>query len=401
MTELSPVIDTPDTNSTVLDAEIDGVKSGGGKVAPEPVPEKPEPARKSESVRDSLEAEAKKLAAEPDKGEDDDSEPAPKAEKKAPPAVEEKESEAKAKDESGQEAKTPKPSEGRKIIEAPARLLPQNRELWKGVAHPIREEWVRREQEYEREISQYRESHQFREELKEFDDLAKSTGTTVKEALSNYVTMEKAIRQDPATGLKQLFQNLQMDPPRAIGAILQSAGVTPQQLIEHMQREPHRYNPMASHNVPQMQVQQQAQAQPAPDPEISGLKQQLAQMQAQQVHATVIAPFFQDFPEAQDAWPAIEEILLSGIVEKIHGSSLSPRDKLEAALRMVNPNAGAQRGESVRQAQADNDTPAGDLRGDRSIKSSPGAVTEVSEPHRKMSMRDMLEEEARKLSRRA
>jgi len=393
------------TESTVIDEDIDGVKSGGGKPAVEPVEKKEPVTRKPETARDSLEAEAKKLEA---KGKDDDEdgedEKPEVAEKKEAPKDKPVAKESVKADETGQETKTPKPSEGRKIIEAPARLLPQNKELWKGVAHPIREEWVRREQEYEQEVSQLREHKAFREELKDFEDLAKRQNVPFKQALSNYVDIERKFSEDPAMGMRQLCQNLGMTPPQAIGHILRSANVTPQQLVEHIQREPHAYTGLAPQRAP---VQQPSQ-QPTPDPEIQALKQQLDSMRAEQVANAVIAPFAQDYPEYYEHEDAIAKVLESGIIEQIHGQGLSPRDMLEVALLMVAPHAKRASkqydgdNDSVRSDNRnDNTAPAGDLRGGKSVKSSVGSVSDASEPDRKMSMRDMLEEEARKLSRRA
>lgn len=391
-------------DSTVIDEDIDGVKSGGGKPAVESV-EKKEAPRKPESARDSLEAEAKKLEASKDDDDEGDGEKKEVVAKKesSKESVKPEAKESVKADETGQETKTPKPSEGRKIIEAPARLLPQNRELWKGVAHPIREEWVRREQEYEQEVSQLREHKVFREELKDFEELAKRHNVPFKQALSNYVDIERKFNEDPATGMRQLCQNLGMTPPQAIGHILRSANVTPQQLVEHIQRDPHAYTGLA----PQQRVQQPSQ-QPTPDPEIQALKQQLDIMRAEQVANAVIAPFAQDYPEYYEHEDAIAKVLESGIIEQIHGQGLSPREKLEAALSMVAPHAkraSKQYGgdnDSVRSENRNDDTaPAGDLRGGKSVKSSVGSVSDASEPDRKMSMRDVLEEEARKLSRRA
>ncbi len=399
--------EVPENNSTVIDTDIQGTKSGGGKPAV-PTPEAP---RKPESVRDSLEAEAKKLESAKDEDEDNDNEDKPVAEKKEPektakevkPAEAEK-SEAKAKDESGQEVKTPKPSEGRKIIEAPARLLPQNRELWKGVAHPIREEWVRREQEHEQEISQYREAKQFREDVREFEELAQKQNLPFKQVLTNYVDIERKFSEDPAQGFRQLCQNLNMSPPQAIGHILRSANVTPQQLIEHMQREPSAYTSLS-------QQRQQAQQQPQqrqPDPELESLKQQFQALQAERVAESVIKPFANQYPEYYDHEDAIAKVLQSGIIDQIHGSNLSPRDKLEAALFMVAPQV--KRGSMVDTDQDNSvrddergSAPAGDLRGgNKSVKSSFGDVNDVVETEKKgQSIREMLEEESRKIGRRA
>lgn len=404
---MTDLLEATQTDSTVIDTDIQGTKSGGGKPAV-PTPEAP---RKPESVRDSLEAEAKKLESAKDEDEDNDNEDKPVAEKKEPektakevkPAEAEK-SEAKAKDESGQEVKTPKPSEGRKIIEAPARLLPQNRELWKGVAHPIREEWVRREQEHEQEISQYREAKQFREDVREFEELAQKQNVPFKQVLTNYVDIERKFSEDPAQGFRQLCQNLNMSPPQAIGHILRSANVTPQQLIEHMQREPSAYTSLA-------QQRQQAQQQPQqrqPDPELESLKQQFQALQAERVAESVIKPFANEYPEYYDHEQDIAKVLQSGIIDQIHGSNLSPRDKLEAALFMVAPQV--KRGSMVDTDQDNSvrddergSAPAGDLRGgNKSVKSSFGDVSDVAEPQKKgQSIREMLEEESRKIGRRA
>lgn len=394
------------TDSTIIDTDIDPIKSGGGKPAVEPAPEKPASPRKPETVAESLEAEAKKLNAGKDEDEEDrDAKPVeakkPETAKEVKPA-EAKESEVKAKDGTEQELRTPKPSEGRKIIEAPARLLPQNKELWKGVAHPIREEWVRREQEYEQERSQFHEAKTFKEELAEYDTMARQSGTTVKDALKNYVSMEQALRNDPSTGFRTLLQNMNLHPTQAIGHIMQAVGITPQQLMEHMQRDPHAYTSLAQPRQVQQPQPQQRQA----DPEVMALRQEMEQLRTERVTNDVIIPFMKDYPEFTAHETEVVKVLRSGIIDELHGTTLSPRDKLEVALFMVAPHlqraSGQSEGlDSVRSEDRDTTAPAGDLRGGKSVKSSVGGVTETVEPHQKLSMRDMLEEEARKLARRA
>lgn len=398
-------------DSTVIDLDVDSVKSGGGRVAPEPL-DKPEPNRKPESIRDSLEAEAKKIAAKPDtdeegeEGDDNGDKPevAKKDEAKAakPEARDPKES-VPPTDGNEPEAKTQKPSEGRKIIEAPARLLPRAKELWNNVPHPVREEWVRLDEERDAEIAQYREAKVFRDELKDFEDLAKKNNVPFKDALTNYVDIERKFSEDPATGFRQLCQNLGLTPPQAIGHILRSANVTPQQLMEHLQREPQAYTGLA----PQRQAAQQPQPQQrAPDPEVMALKQEVESMRAERVANDVIRPFATEYPEYFENEDAIAKVLKSGIIEQIHGNGLGPRDKLEAALFMVAPHVKRSNGQvdysevSVPSA-ANTQTPAVDLRGGKSVRSSPGEVTEMVEPDRKLSMREMLEEEARKIGRKA
>lgn len=404
MDDLNPQAELPDNNSTVIDADIQGVKSGGGKPAVDPAPEKTESPRKPESARDSLEAEAKKIAAQEDKGDDDDDD-APVAKKEPEKLNAEVKESADKVDANEQEAKaSPKPSEGRRNIEAPARFLPNAKDAWRNVPRVVQEEWARVETERETEIAQYREHKQFREEVKDFEELAKRHNVPFKEALNNYVDIERKFSEDPAQGFRQLCQNLGMTPPQAIGHILRSANVSPQQLIEHMQREPHAYTALAPQR--QQPIPNQSQ-QRAPDPEISALKEQVQALHAERLANDVIRPFAQEYPEYHDHEDAIAKVLQSGIIEQIHGTGLSPRGKLEAALFMVAPhvrkatNIEAENGNSVQQP-SQRKAPADDLQGgDKSVKSSLGDVTDVAEPERKMSMREMLEDEAKKIGRKA
>jgi len=407
MDDMSLTAELPDNNSTVIDTDIQGTKSGGGKPAVEPTPEKEAP-RKPESARDSLEAEAKKLSAkgdEPEEDEGDEEKPVVNKETEKPKA-EVKESEAKAKDANEQEAKpSPKPSEGRKIIEAPARFLPRAKELWNNVPHPVREEFDRVMRESETEISQYREAKQFRDDVKEFEELAQRHGVPFKQALTNYVDIERKFSEDPAQGFRQLMQNMNMHPTQAIGAILRSVNATPQQLAQMLNSNPEAFTALAPNMPRQQQVPQPQQRQA--DPEIMALKEQVQALHAERVANDIIRPFAQEYPEYHEHEDAIAKVLQSGIIDQIHGSSLSPRDKLEAALFMVAPHvkrgsaSGPVQDNSV-QGDRTSETPAVDLRGgDKSVKSSLGDVTDVIEPQKKMSMRDMLEEEARKIGRRA
>lgn len=323
-----------------------------------------------------------------------------------------KEAEAKAAKEAkqGEEVEATKPdgervakksdaqSEGRKIIEAPARFLPRARELWQNVPHPVREEWVRAEQEREQEIAQYRESHQFREELREFEELGRKHGVSLKQALTNYVGIESKFYENPAEGFKQLLTNMQMQPVQAIGAILQAYGVSPQALAQHIAQAPHEYTGLKARPVQQAANMQaanvQPQAQTQHNPEIDVLKQELMNLKAQSVAERVIQPFAEEYPEYYQYEGQIAEVLKSGIIERIHGSGISPRDKLEAALLMVAPHlakrsvANADEDENpVPPAERDNQ-PAVDLRGKKSITGAPNGVNTNSK--RKLSRQDAI-----------
>lgn len=284
-----------------------------------------------------------------------------------------------------------KPSEGRKIIEAPSRFLPRAKELWNNVPHEVRAEWQRAEQEREAEAAQYQESKQFAEELREYRDLAKQNNTTIKQSLDNYVAIERKFAEDPAQGFKAIMQNMGLNPPQAISHILRAFNVTPQQLAEHIQRDPNYYTALNTQAQQRPAPQQYQQPQQQSNPEVEALKQQVAAMQAESVANAVIRPFAQEYPEYYQHEPAIAKVLESGIIDQIHGPNLSPRDKLEAALFMVAPHVGRQQQNfqpSV-QEQEPTSTPAVDLRGTKSVKGSPNPGTDLSQRRKgKMSRED-------------
>lgn len=397
--------------STVIDQDLDTVNSGGGKPAVEPTPA-PEKPSKPESARDSLEAEAKKITTEKDDGDDQDDDKQTVAKDKPAKVAEKtevKESEAKAKDESERAEKTKRELRSESLREpppAPARLLPTAQEKWKHVPQEVKFEVTRVLNEAEAEKSKFQESHQFREELRSFEDEAKAGGTTIKEALTNYVTMEKALRSDPAQGFRQLLSNMQMQPQQAISHILNAFNVTPQALAQHISQNPNDYTALAAPRQQQFQPQQPQHQQVAP--EVKALQDQLNAMRAEQVASSVIAPFRQEYPEYDQYEDQIAKVLSSGIIDQIHGSGIGPREKLEVALFMVSPSSKSRAFASnnndglTQEVSGHNDAPVDNLRGgNKSVRSSVGSITYPAEPDRKLSLRETLEEEAKKLSRRA
>lgn len=271
--------------------------------------------------------------------------------------------------------KQPKPSEGRRIIEAPARFLPRAKELWNNVPHPVREEFERISKENEAEINQYREAKQEWDNLKEYNELGKQHGVSLKQALDNYVGIERKFAADPAEGFKQLFSNMGMQPQQAISHILRAFNVSPQALAQHIAQDPNAYTALAR-QAPQQQMQRQEPVPQQSSPEVAQLRQELDNMKAQSIAQQVIAPFAQEYPEYYQYEEQIAKVLQSGIIDQIHGSGLSPRDKLEAALFMVAPNAARASVNPVQQTSVNNDdTPAVELRGtpNKSVKGSPNA----------------------------
>lgn len=381
------------TPSQVIDAP--GPTQENPNISPEPPKEEPKPQKMT--AQDAIEK-----AMGPEQPEEEDGKPdkVEKAEEKPNPEVKPAKAERSAepaKADAVNERETPPKvegqSEGRKTAEAPARFLPKAKEQWISTPRPVREEVERIFREHETEKAQYAEHKHFREELSEFETLAKSTGTTLKQAMSNYVGMENAFRSDPAQGFRALMSNLEMQPQQAISHILRAYGVTPQQLSQHMAQNPNEYTALApQRQVPQQQYQQPQQVEE--NPQVRALEERLARMEAEKVANDVISPFAQEYPEYYQNEDAIAEVLKSGIIERIHGNGLSPRDKLEAALFMVAPHVkrsmeGAADSQAPVPSQRDT-LPVVDLRGTKSIKGAPHGVQ--TDRRGKMSKEDAINE---------
>ena len=377
--------------STTLESDVTPKTSGGGKITPPPVEgNKPEAPAKAESVRDSLKAELDKTkepekVEKPVKAEKAEEEPKPVEKTDAKSAAPEKEVDAS---EQVKEQQTERKSEVRDRPEPPARFLPRAKELWRNTPNEVQSEVSRIVREHETEVQQYRESHQFREELKEYEELGKQHGVTVKQALENYVGIERKFAEAPPEGFRQLLSNLNMQPQQAISHILRAFNVTPQQLAQHISADPNSY-------VSQ-QPQRQQQVQPQHNPEVDTLKQQITAMQTQMAHQQYIEPFIQDHPRYHELEQDIAFFLQSGKIP----ANLSPAEKLEAAYDMaerINPSSNVS-SFSPKQTSSESRVDE-DFNGRKSIKSSPGNVLEVKEPDKKMSMRELLEDELKRLKK--
>lgn len=355
-------------------------------------PDAPEPKEEKPAGKESRLDTIKRAAADLEKQNEATAKDAPKEEAK--PEAETKAQPVKAEGEPAPEAaKSPKPSEGRKIIEAPARFLPRAKELWQNVPHPVREEFERVMKETETEVSRYREAQTFREELREYEEMAKAHNVPLKQALANYVSIEKTFAQDPAQGFRQIMQNMGMHPKQALVHMMQAVGVNPQQLAAHMAQNPHEYTALAQPMPQRQQVPQQAA--PQADPAVDQLKREVEELRlaqvTKQVQDELINPFFSEEPEARAYWKEIEEFILSGMIEKRHGQSVSPRDKIDIAWNMVKAMNGiTSKPATVQDDTAEYTTPAVDLRGTKSVKGAPTPGTDASGRKRSMSRTEAI-----------
>ena len=230
-----------------------------------------------------------------------------------------------------------RPSEGRRYDSPPSRFLPEATVKWANVPNEIKSEVHRVFEEFDREKKTMQEHVKFREELREYEELGRQNNTTIKEALGNYVAMERALKENPTQGFQRLLSNMGIDPQQAISHILQAYNVSPQTLARHIAEHPQMYAPQQRQVAPQQQMQAPPQVM-ALEQKLSQLEQKLAEKEQMEVVGKVM-PIIEDFASQHpDYWnleEAIAEILKSGIIERIHGNGLQPKQRLSEAYRMA------------------------------------------------------------------
>lgn len=160
----------------------------------------------STSAREALEKAFQSVAGDEPKAErtrDDAGRFAPKAQEAAPAVTD------------GQE--TPEaPVAAPVAVPPPSRFAKAAQDAWATLPEVVRSEVVRLEGELTKGLSEYQQKW---EPLKQFDEMARSGGTTLDKALNAYVGMENLIRSDPVAGLMMVCQNAGLDPVQ-IGQIL-------------------------------------------------------------------------------------------------------------------------------------------------------------------------------------
>jgi len=92
--------------------------------------------------------------------------------------------------------------------DAPSRFSPDAKAAWETAPEPVKAEVHRAIRELEEGHQKYKASHEAYEQLKPFAERAKQGGTDLNTALTKYVGMEDALRQNPIGGLTAIMENL-------------------------------------------------------------------------------------------------------------------------------------------------------------------------------------------------
>jgi hypothetical protein len=91
--------------------------------------------------------------------------------------------------------------------EAPARFSNDAKETWANTPEPVKAEVNRAIRELEQGHQKYKADAEAYNDIREFGDLAKQHGTTIKNALTNYVGIERMLAQNPVQGFEQIISN--------------------------------------------------------------------------------------------------------------------------------------------------------------------------------------------------
>jgi hypothetical protein len=182
------------------------MKKADDKAAEKPA-EKPQNRRADmrETLKQAVETVDKKNAAE-------EARKAAEAPKEAPVDAKPEEV-AKPEGEAKPETPVVKPEDRKPWHEAPSRFSVDAKASWESAPDPVKAEVHRALSELEQGYQKHRQSAEAYQELADYDRMAKQSGTTVKQAMDNYVGIEKLLMSDPFAGMERIVSNLGIRNP--------------------------------------------------------------------------------------------------------------------------------------------------------------------------------------------
>lgn len=369
------------------------------KSAELPKPEAVEEPKPAKSIREALEgakvkAEEKAEAKKPPepKQEPKQEEKPEKAEPKAEEPVEEKATRDRAPDgKFAAKEQEEQPKRQSSFREAPSRFDEGAKKDWESVPESVRGAIHRSIRESEHGIQKYRQSADEYESIREYADMARQHGTNLRQALDNYVGIEKMLRQNPMQGLEQIVANLglkdnQGQPVTFRALAMAMAGQKPEAVSAQQDR---------TISELRQQVQQLTQ-------QVGGVSQYF---QEQQTLARTAAAenewqsFVKDNPRAS----ALENDIADLLKNASFGDNVTVRDRLDMAYAIAerrHPDTNAAHTGSLAQTQTPEPrqpNPAGQ----KSISGSPapGTLTPSAKPKNPPSIQDALRDAARRAGR--
>lgn len=266
--------------------------------------------------------------------------------------------EGEADEDEGPKESAPKKVErphGKKVYEAPEDFLPSAKEKWQNVPHEVRSEIYRKIDEVAREREQYSEQLGRYEEVREFDDLARQKGGSLRESLARVHHIETLMQASPLAGLNAV---LSFAGPRKPDGQPYSLFEAATAIVQMGQDGYHR-------------AISQAQA---PDPRQTEAEREqmiarIAALEAQSEVLPVIERFKIEHPRFDELSGAIAKVLKSGMVPK----NMAPDERLAAAYDMavrLNPTSHGDPEEAEEEPQPERRA-GKNFGGSKTIKGSP------------------------------
>lgn len=389
-----PPLSEPEGNQSiesVLDAEIASIKEAEDKVETEA---KDKADKAADEAKEKLKADkdADKSEGEKDPKADKAKAEEPKADMKPAEADAKADKSAADKPAAEQDSAASRQSEGPHAA-PPARFLPEARVKWGNVPNEIKAEFHRVSQEYEGEIQKSRAVSERYEPIRQFDEIARSNGRELKDSLTKVAQIEQQLARNPIAGLEMIMREI--GPRKADGSQLSLYEVA--QAIA--KQTPQQYQAtMAQFGGQQPQARQQ-QA----NPEVAALKGELSELKtmlmSQQVNP-IIERFAAQHSDYQSLENEIAKILKSKIIEQIHGTGLTPEQRLAQAYRMAGGRGPASRSDTsqVEAGHSGAETVPSKDAGTKSIRGAPSDGTDVPVEEDTSDLREMLRKDLRKLT---
>jgi len=276
---------------------------------------------------------------------------------------------------------------GKPYDQPPESVAPAARAKWANVPHELKQEWHRIDSAHKAAVAEYQEDRKFREELRDYEEMGKKVGISVKDAMSRYVEYDKRLTDaNPMTRAKtvlELMVNSRVDPVAFAKEILKNEAA----FAGHQQRIPQAPDPMLQ------QVMQK----------VEQISQRFEQQEIQQKAAPLqqtVEQWASDKPDFEALQEDIAEILQSGIIQKRY-PGLATEDLLTEAYRRAGGShlsTASTRSEAVGQSP-EPDAPLRPVNPDAGKKSIAGSPTGGKAPQESSggkSISDLLREEMRR-----
>jgi hypothetical protein len=160
--------------------------------------------------------------------------------------------------------------EGAPYRDPPPRISERAKQDWDSAPESVRGDYHRLHQEADNIHRHYRGVAEAYQPVAAYDQLARQQGTTLQQALSNYIGIENKLRTDPVAGLDTIVNNLGLSDPQT------GRRITLRDIAYHV----------LSQSPEALRTMQQGNAQNALQQQLGGLHREVTQtkQQLQQLH---------------------------------------------------------------------------------------------------------------------